>query len=186
MLDLIPLDDGAVIIDGHPIARSFPIALKRRLGVFLGDNLLIEELTGKDFIAFIAGFYEVYDWEIRLEALLDILRFDAPDAFRRESIASYSLGMKRKVALISALLHEPEYLLLDEPFSSLDATGVERLIAYLIERKPHCRMIISSHILSYLEMLADRYLYLERGRVRHEGLGEGLPFSGNSSKYTQP
>lgn len=86
---------------------------------------------------------------------------------RRRKPKSFSFGMKQRTALAIALVSEPEFLILDEPFVGLDPVGVQKLITILKEwaTERQISMLISSHQLSELEALCDRYLYIESGRL---------------------
>jgi len=168
MLDMIPPDSGNVAFDEISIAKSFPEHLKKQIGAYLNDDMLIEDLTGKEYLSFIAKFYQT-DFEQKMNELLKIFQFEDVEKFEGEKIYNYSLGMKRKIGLISVLLHDPLYLILDEPFSSLDFKVVHALLDYLNNFKPSTHIIMTTHVLSYIDQIADKVILLKDGEIRFNG-----------------
>lgn len=169
MLDMETANRGKLRFDDQQIDDHLPISLKKQIGAFLGDQILIDELSGQEYLEFAAGIYGLKDYQADLEGLRGIFQFSDDKAFRKEKIANYSLGMKRKVALMSTLLHRPKYLILDEAFSALDYDVVNDFLKLLRERKPDIHLILTSHILPYLEPLMDKVMILEEGVVTYYG-----------------
>lgn len=177
MLDMELADRGKVSFDDFAYDQRMPLDLKKQIGAFLGDQLLIEELSGQEYIEFIAGLYNLKYYQNELAELRQIFQFDDDASFRREKILNYSLGMKRKVALISVLLHKPKYLILDEAFSALDYDVVSSFIELLRKRKPEVHLILTSHILPYLDLVMDKVMILEEGEVTFYGPKSALDAS---------
>ena len=169
MLDMETADRGSIRFDDQLIDKQLPMVLRKQIGAFLGDQILIEELSGQEYLEFTAGIYGIRDFKSDLDGLRVIFQFTDDRAFRKEKIANYSLGMKRKVALMSTLLHRPKYLILDEAFSALDYDAVNEFLGLLRSRKPEIHLILTSHILPYLEPLMDKVMILEEGEVTFYG-----------------
>lgn len=168
LLDMIPPDSGDIIFDQRSIRKAFPINLKKQIGAYLGDDMLIEDLTGKEYLDFIANFY-TGNFEQKIKQLLEVFKFDDMNKFEQEKISNYSLGMKRKIALVATLLHEPTYLILDEPFSSLDFKVVNSLLTYLKSIKKDTHIILTTHVLSYINQIADKVILLKDGTIKFHG-----------------
>jgi len=116
---LVPPTAGEVLYDGRPVSRWGP-GVRRRLGTLFHESLLYDELTVLDNLVFAARLFGVDDARRRAEALVDEvgLRLAA-----REPVARLSRGMRQRLALARALVHQPEVLLLDEPFAGWMPAG---------------------------------------------------------------
>ena len=118
VVGVLDFESGTIEIDGHDVKRE-PLACKQ-ITAYIPDNPdLYEHLTGIQYLNFIADIFgvEARDKERRIREYAE--RFEITDALG-DSIASYSHGMRQKAAIISALIHEPRLLVLDEPFVGLD------------------------------------------------------------------
>lgn len=160
---LVPPSSGEVLYDGRPLSRWGP-GVRRRLGVLFHESLLYDELTVLDNLVFAARLWGVADARGRAEALVDEvgLRLAA-----REPVARLSRGMRQRLALARALVHQPEVLLLDEPFAGLDARWAawlrERLAA---ERRRGTGIVLVVHEWRWAWPLADRAAVIVRGRLQ--------------------
>ena len=157
---------GEVWIDGHDLARD-PLAAKRRLALVSDDPTHFQSLTVWEHLELVAQLYDVRDFERPAEALLD--EFELSE--RRDSFASeLSRGMRQKLAVAGALLHEPRALLLDEPLSGLDPRGIRSFYATLQRRaQAGAAVILSSHLLGQIESLCSSFLILNEGRCLFNG-----------------
>jgi ABC-2 type transport system ATP-binding protein len=157
---------GEVWIDGHDLARD-PLAAKRRLALVSDDPIHFQSLTVWEHLELVAQLYDVRDFERPAEALLD--EFELSE--RRDSFASeLSRGMRQKLAVAGALLHEPRALLLDEPLSGLDPRGIRSFYATLQRRaQAGAAVILSSHLLGQIESLCSSFLILNEGRCLFNG-----------------
>ena len=156
---LIAATAGTVTIDGVPMNGSTGSALRRRIGFLTEAPGLWDRLTVRENLAIYSNLYELDGWERRAAPLLDILDLSA---HLEQRAAELSKGMRQKVALTRALLHNPDILLLDEPTSGLDpeiTRGVRELLA---ARKKHgSSILLSTHNLAEAERIADRVAVLQ-------------------------
>jgi len=166
VLDLVRVDDGRVLLDGDNVAETFD--WKRRTGSYLGPSFLIDFLTPDEYWHFVGQTYDMYEAEI--DASLDAYRdffTDEPIGETTKYIRALSAGNQNKVGLIAALLPEPDLLVLDEPFASLDPRSQlwlkEHLQRISDERGP--TMLISSHDLGHVTEVCSRIAILEDGEV---------------------
>ncbi|MGI9860461.1 ABC transporter ATP-binding protein [Moorella naiadis] len=164
MAGLLTPTSGEVIINGHHMAAD-PLAAKGSLG-FVPDNPDIwEKLTGLEYLQFLADVYRVpvAARQARVEELA--ATFELQDALG-DSIQSYSHGMRQKLVLMGALVHQPPVLILDEPMVGLDPRS-----AYLLKDilRRHCdaghTVFFSTHILEVAEHLCDRVGIINKGRL---------------------
>jgi len=154
ILDLIEADDGVVTINNCDVTKLNK-EKKRAIGV-VGENLmLIEELNGLEYLQFVGNIYAIPLVALR-KRINDLFEFFFNDnADLKKSISHYSTGMKKKIAFCAAVLHTPEILILDEPFSGLDPVVANQMLAFLELYKTEDRVIfMSSHDLSYVEQIA--------------------------------
>ncbi len=143
-----------------------PFALKRRVGVVIEAQSYYDEMTAWEYLTFFARLYRAQDASKRGQTLLERLGLWE---WRDTIIGGFSTGMQRKLALVRALLHAPELLILDEPVASLDPFSVKQVRELLLDEHAAGRTIlISSHILSEIERTADRVGIIARGRLLFE------------------
>ena len=166
-------DAGAIRIGGVDL-RADPIACKRQFA-YLPDNPdLYEYLTGSQYLAFLADVFALSEdvRRARTEALC--AEFELSDALG-SLISAYSHGMKQKLALIGALLHEPKLLILDEPFVGLDPKASRTLKAQM---RALCdrggAIFFSTHVLDVAEKLCDSAVIIRDGRIAAQGRMEEL------------
>src|SRR3974377_1441335 len=117
---LIPAERCTIEILGMPLEKD-ATEVKRRIGLVPDESLLFDRLTGAEFLEFVG---RMYGWERRVameraRGLLDLLEL----ANDRKTIAEYSKGMRKRVAMAASLIHHPELFLMDEPFEGVDAVG---------------------------------------------------------------
>ena len=162
---------GTVALDGHDIVQD-PVAAKRVLAFVADEPHLFEHLTVIEHLRLIARIYGVADVESRVPALLDQLELTG----REKALPSeLSRGMRQKVALACAFVHEPGALLLDEPLTGLDPLGIHRMKATIVARaKQGMAVIVSSHLLPMVEEICTRILIIHRGVKVADGTLEEL------------
>ena len=151
---------GRVEIAGASLADD-PVAAKRALAFVSDEPQLFDYLTVAEHLRFVARLYGVADAARRIPALLDEVELAAKhDALPGE----LSRGMRQKLAVACALLHEPRALLLDEPLTGLDPVGIRRMKETITERaRAGAAVVLSSHLLHLVEELCTRVLVVRAG-----------------------
>ena len=161
-------EEGDIIINGNSIKNN-PIQCKKEMA-FVPDNPeLYEQMKAIDFINFICDMYEVPQ-NIREKNIKKYAKlFDIEDKLNN-TIESFSHGMKQKVTLISALAHEPEILIMDEPFVGLDPKAVYDVKEIMNEMIKDGKIIFfSTHILDVAEKLCSRVAIIKKGELLKVG-----------------
>ena len=179
MTGIIAPTEGRVLVGGHDMARD-PIAAKREIGFVPDSHELYDRLTGLEYLNFMADVYQVSaaDRKNHVEKYLNL--FELEDA-AGEQIRSYSRGMKQKLTIIGALIHNPRVWVLDEPMVGLDPKSSHVLKE---EMRRHCAngntVFFSTHVLEVAERLCDEIAIIDKGKVLARGTMEELR-SGESS-----
>jgi len=152
---------GQIRIAGHDIVAD-PVPAKRALAFVPDEPQLFEYMTVDDHLTFIARLYGVADAAQRIEPLLTELEL----ADKRSALpAELSRGMRQKLAIACAFLHQPSALLLDEPLTGLDPLGIRRMKAAILSRaRAGTAVILSSHLLHLVEELCTRILIIQGGQ----------------------
>lgn len=149
MLDLLKADDGKVIINDIDVSRSED--WKSITGAFIDDGFLIDYLTPEEYFYFIGKMYGLKKEEVD-ERLIPFERFMSGEVIgHKKLIRNYSAGNKQKIGIISAMLHYPQLLILDEPFNFLDPSS-QSIIKHLLKKyneEHQATVIISSHNLNH-------------------------------------
>jgi ABC-2 type transport system ATP-binding protein len=164
---LVPTE-GRVFLDGIDVYKE-PVKAKRVLGYVPDEPNLYEKLTAIEFLSFIADIYRLDRTRARKRAM-ELLEMFELSGRANEQMGGYSHGMKQKVALAAALLHEPKVLLLDEPTVGLDPKGarmIKDILRGLCDRGT--TVFMSTHILEIAERMADRVGIIQNGRLRAIG-----------------
>lgn len=158
---IIPATSGAISVDGFDIAAQ-PVGAKGRLAYVPDDPRLFDALTVWEHLDFIASAYRVHDWKPKAEALLT--RFQLTE--KRKALAGeLSRGMRQKVAICCAYLHDPAFIMLDEPLTGLDPRGIREMKDSIRQRAATgAAFLISSHLLALVEDLCTRLLIVLEGR----------------------
>ena len=164
-------DSGRITIGGHSI-QDDPIACKKMLAYIPDNPDLYEFMTGIQYLNFIADIFGVEESarQERIRKYADL--FELTDDLA-QPVAAYSHGMKQKLAIIAALLHEPKLILMDEPFVGLDPLASHQLKTQM---KAFCAqggaIFFSTHVLEVAEKLCDRVAILRKGQLVREGAME--------------
>ncbi|MDR0961374.1 MAG: ABC transporter ATP-binding protein [Mediterranea sp.] len=165
MLDLLRADRGNVTIDDIDVSKSE--TWKKELGAFIDDGFLIDYLTPEEYFYFIGRMYGLKKEEVD-ERLQPFERFMNGEVLGQQKyIRNFSAGNKQKIGIISAMLHYPSILILDEPFNFLDPSS-QSLIKYLLKRfneEHNATVIISSHNLNHTVDVCERIALLENGVI---------------------
>ena len=157
-------DSGDILIDGKSIKDS-PIECKKEMA-FVPDNPeLYEQMKAIDFINFICDMYEVPK-EIREKNIEKYSKLFEIENNLNDTISSFSHGMKQKIALISAISHDPKILIMDEPFVGLDPKAVYDMKKIMKEMVKDGKIVFfSTHILDVAEKLCSRVAIIKNGKL---------------------
>jgi ABC-2 type transport system ATP-binding protein len=161
---LIDTTSGEILFDGHPIDRDV-IGWKRRMGYVPEEPHLYAHLSGLEYLVMVGQLRDLSRRPTadRIDGLLRLLALHED---RHVAISAYSKGMRQKVLLAAALLHNPDLLLLDEPFSGLDVGSALVLRSLIVELAGRGKVVLfSSHELETVERVSSRVLILHRGKV---------------------
>ena len=172
MLDLLKADDGKVIINDIDVSHSED--WKSITGAFIDDGFLIDYLTPEEYFYFIGKMYGLKKEEVD-ERLIPFERFMSGEVIgHKKLIRNYSAGNKQKIGIISAMLHYPQLLILDEPFNFLDPSS-QSIIKHLLKKyneEHQATVIISSHNLNHTVDVCPRIALLEHGVIIRDIINE--------------
>ncbi len=170
---LLRPDAGAVSVLGID-ALADPVEAKRLIAWVSDEPMIYDKLTPFEYLEFVAGLWSVDGAiaEVRARELIEWLGL-GPHAHER--CQGFSKGMRQKVALAGALVHEPRLLILDEPLTGLDAGSARQVKDLLTERvRDGAAVIMTTHILEVAERMAERIGVIDKGRLIAEGTLEEL------------
>lgn len=181
---LLQPSSGAVLVDGYDVTKQ-PIEAKRRIGYVPESGGLYESLTAFEYLQMVGRLYHLQEAAIQQKINAFAEFFDLKP-YLRKRISQFSKGMKQKVLISAALIHNPEILLLDEPFASLDATTVN-MIKQLIRNLTDCgkTIFMCSHMLDTVERICDRFVILDKGKIVADGDMDSLHEITKSSSLEQ-
>jgi ABC-2 type transport system ATP-binding protein len=165
---LLRPDAGAVSIFGID-ALANPVAAKQVMAWVSDEPMIYDKLTPLEYLEFVAGLWGIAPSvsEPVAEELLSSLGLEP---HRHERCEGFSKGMRQKVALAGALVHDPRLIILDEPLTGLDAVSARHVKGLLSERvQAGCTIIMTTHILEVAERMADRIGVIASGRLVAEG-----------------
>ena len=172
MLDLLKADDGKVIINDIDVSQSED--WKSITGAFIDDGFLIDYLTPEEYFYFIGKMYGLKKEEVD-ERLIPFERFMSGEVIgHKKLIRNYSAGNKQKIGIISAMLHYPQLLILDEPFNFLDPSS-QSIIKHLLKKyneEHQATVIITSHNLNHTVDVCPRIALLEHGVIIRDIINE--------------
>lgn len=164
ILGLITPESGSITVLGLEVQKN-AVAVKQQVGYVPESPRLYEFLTGIEYLDFIGDIYgmQVEEKKNRITEYLKALQLEGREG---DMITSYSDGMKQKIALISAFLHKPKLLILDEPLSALDPRSARIVKDFLQELKAQgVTTVMSTHVLEIAQAVCDRIGIMYQGRL---------------------
>lgn len=177
-IGILPIDEGEITIDGISIEKD-PIACKKKIAYIPDNPDLYEFMSGRKYLDFIADVFGV-SLEERNQRIEKYAKLFSISSVLSQPISSYSHGMKQKLALISAWIHEPRLILLDEPFVGLDPVASHQLKLLMRE---HCEkggsIFFSTHVLEVAEKLCDKVAIIRAGKLVVSGTMEEVRGTGS-------
>ena len=168
---ILRFDEGEITIDGTSV-KNDPLACKKKLAYIPGNPDLYEFMTGIKYLNFISDIFGVSadDRQARIRKYADLFELTNDLA---QPIASYSHGMKQKLAIISAWVHEPRLIIMDEPFVGLDPKASHLLKGMMRELCDRGGAIFfSTHVLEVAEKLCDKVAIIKAGKLIRSGTME--------------
>jgi ABC-2 type transport system ATP-binding protein len=181
---MIKPDGGRASVAGFDVVRD-PLEVKRRIGYVPESAALYESLTAREYLELIGCLYHLPTDAVaaRVEELLT--RFDLSAAIDQR-LSEFSKGMKQKVLIVSALMHRPEVIFLDEPLTGLDANAalvVKELIRGLAAQGR--TIFFCSHVLEVVERVCSRIVIIDHGRVIADGTAHDIAAAAGASTLEQ-
>ena len=170
---ILEIDEGDILVDGKSIIKD-PIEAKKNIGLVSDNPDVFLKLKGIEYLNFIADVYEV-STEDRIEKIKELAeKFEIINVLNNK-IESYSHGMRQKLMLIGALLHNPKNWILDEPMTGLDPKSSFELKNMMKEHaNKNNTVFFSTHILDVAERLCDRIGIIDKGKLLFVGTYEEM------------
>ena len=166
---------GSATICGFDL-KTQPLEVKRAVGFVPDSGAVFESLTGLEFLTMMAALYGIPE-DAAIERIREFIQFFdlGMDTLTDKLLGAYSKGMRRKVVITSALLHDPQVVFFDEPLDGLDANAAVGFKALIQSLAHQGRTIVySSHILDVVERVCDRVVIIDKGKLLVDGAPEAL------------
>ncbi len=159
-----PITSGSIEVCGYDVEKQ-PVMAKRNIGFVPDHYALYEKLTGREYINYIADLYDV-SVEDRNKSIEKYVKlFELQGAFDNQ-IKTYSHGMKQKITIMSALVHNPKVWILDEPLTGLDPTSIFQVKECMRQHAKEGNIVFfSSHIIDVVESICDRIAIIKKGKI---------------------
>lgn len=170
---LLRADAGEISVFGEN-ALTNPIAVKQMMAWVPDEPMIYDRLTPFEYLEFVAGLWNV-DADLAKNNAHELLEWLQLSPHAHERCEGFSKGMRQKVALAGALVHDPRLIILDEPLTGLDAGSARLVKDVLLARVENgCSVIMTTHILEVAERMAERIGVISNGRLIAEGSLESL------------
>jgi ABC-2 type transport system ATP-binding protein len=178
LMGLIPPTGGAATVFGRDAALH-GLTIRERVGYMPEDDCLLPEMSGIGFVAYM-GRVSGLPKEVAFRRAHEVLQFAGLHEERYRKISEYSVGMRQRVKLAQALVHDPRLCILDEPTSGLDPAGRDEMLGLLriLAGRPGRSLILSTHLLGDVERVCDQVVMLNAGRLLAVGSLAELKNSG--------
>ncbi len=165
---ILGFDEGTITVDGIPLAQD-PLACKQRIAYIPDNPDLYEYMTGNQYLQFVADIFGVGTQE-RQQRITEYADLFGLTGDLSQPVSAYSHGMKQKLAIISALIHEPKLIMMDEPFVGLDPKAAHLLkerMRQICDRGG--AIFFSTHVLEVAEKLCDKVAIIKDGKLIRSG-----------------
>lgn len=170
---VLPPTGGSLAIDGVQMAED-PVQAKARMGYIPDRPYLYEKLTAREMLHFVGGLYGMAP-DVIEKTGMDLLRDNDLDRFADRLIEGFSHGMKQRLTLSCALLHDPPLLIVDEPMVGLDVRGARQIKQVFRDRAESGRTVfLSTHSLDVAQEVCDRLAIIHHGRIVAQGSYEEI------------
>lgn len=165
IVGILPFEEGKITVCDVDIVKD-PLRAKRNIGYVPDNHAVFERLTGREYVNHIANLYDVPVKQMEKISEKYVKKFKLEKAFDNP-IKSYSHGMKQKITVIAALIHQPKLWILDEPLTGLDPQSAYMLKLAMREHANEGNTVFfSSHVLDVVENLCDRVCIIKEGKVQ--------------------
>lgn len=170
---IIKPTSGTAYIDGINVKEN-PDDVKKIIGYVPESGAIFETLTPVEFLTFVGKIYKMSESEIT-KNIFELMELFEIYEFKNEPMLSFSKGMKQKIFLISALMHNPKVLFLDEPLNGLDANAIKIFKEFIKKLAQNGRTVFySSHLLDVIEKICDKLIIINRGKIVASGTIEEI------------
>lgn len=164
MACIITKDAGNIWLN-HELLNEKNEDYRRQVGYVFDQSIFIEKFTAKEYLRFVAGLYELPK-DVYQARINDLLAFFELTNEQDKAIEKYSKGMRSKVALAAALIHQPSYLIMDEPFDGMDFVAVQKVSRLLKDMaQKGTTILVTSHQYDVISELCDKFALLKGGKV---------------------
>ncbi len=178
ILGLYKIDSGKIEINGYDLEKDFVKAISN-VGAIIENPDLYSYMTGYENLMIAAKIYD-----IKKERVNQIIKLVGLENKINLKVSKYSLGMKQRLGIAQSILHNPKILILDEPTNGLDPSGIIELNNLLLElSKGGMSIIISSHILSELETICNKFCIVNEGKIIYKKTIDKLKKDQQISEY---
>ena len=160
-----PITEGHILVCGHDVERE-SVQSKSNIGFVPDHYALYEKLSGREYVNYIADLYGIVqaDRDERMAFYVDA--FELNKAID-EPISTYSHGMKQKIAIMAALIHDPKVWILDEPLTGLDPNSIYQVKQCMLRHAARGNIVFfSSHLIDVVERICDRIAIIRKGQIR--------------------
>ena len=180
LLGFVPPTEGQLTVLGLDVAKS-PLAVRARIGYMPETDGHIPGMNAVSFVAFCAELSGLPRADA-MQRAHEVLFYVGLGEARYRNLETYSTGMKQRIKLAQALVHDPDLLFLDEPTNGMDPKGREEMLTLIadIARNKGLNVILSSHLLPDVEHTCDHVIVLDKGAVATQGRIDGLKGAGGS------
>jgi len=166
---ILKQDKGEIFIFEKKFDDCNATEIKSKIGVVPEQPYVYGDMNVRNFLSFWADLYEIKNKENRINFVLDKVNL-SNSSIKNKKLKEFSKGMKQRVNIARALLHDPEILILDEPMSGLDPVGIKEVRDLIFEQKKEGKtIIISSHILAEIEKICDDVAIINKGIIVKSG-----------------
>ncbi|PKG22533.1 ABC transporter ATP-binding protein [Niallia nealsonii] len=164
IVSLINRTDGEVVINGHHLDQSFAEAMSS-LGAIVENPEFYKYMSGYKNLQHYARMAKM---KISEERLQEVIKLVALESAIHQKVKTYSLGMRQRLGVAQALLHNPAILILDEPTNGLDPQGIKEFRQYLHDLTTQgISVLVSSHLLAEMQLMCHRFAIIEQGKLIH-------------------
>lgn len=165
IVGILPFEEGEIDVCGVNLLKE-PLKAKQNIGYVPDNHAVFERLTGREYVNHIANLYNVSVEQMEKISNYYVKLFKLEHAFDNP-IKSYSHGMKQKISVIAALVHNPKLWILDEPLTGLDPQSAYQLKSAMRKHADDGNTVFfSSHILDVVENLCDRVCIIKKGKLQ--------------------